>query len=133
MLRSQCNTLPINYSQQWAREPDLRVKSFTNSILSTSRSICLPFQGVLLDRTSNPHEGFVFRAEFCSRNHSSGKHCSHCASKTNVLFRKIIQSVEPIVIVQCDGKQATAFSISRNPDMATREIRAIREEIRRLR
>jgi hypothetical protein len=31
-----------NQLQQWAKEPDLGVKSFASSILSTSRSICLP-------------------------------------------------------------------------------------------
>ncbi len=43
-----------NQLRQWAREPDLGVKSFANSILLTSWSICIPYQGVLLDRTSNP-------------------------------------------------------------------------------
>jgi hypothetical protein len=51
-----------NQLQQWAKEPDLVVKSFANSILSTSRNICILYQGVLLDRTSNPREGFVFSA-----------------------------------------------------------------------
>jgi hypothetical protein len=49
-----------NQLRQCAYKPDLGVKSFANSILSTSRSICIPYQGVLLDRTSNPREGFVF-------------------------------------------------------------------------
>ena len=52
-----------NQLRQCAYEPDLGVKSFANSILSTSRSICIPYQGVLLDRTSNPREGFVFRVK----------------------------------------------------------------------
>jgi len=54
-----------NQLRQWASEPDLGVKSFAKSILSTSRSICVPYQGVLLDRLINPREGFVFRAESC--------------------------------------------------------------------
>ena len=56
----------VNQLQQWAKEPDLGVKSFTCSILSTSWSICLPYQGMVIDRTSNSREGFVFRAESCS-------------------------------------------------------------------
>jgi hypothetical protein len=32
---------------------------------------------------SNPWEGFVFRAESCSRNCCNGKRCNHCASKIN--------------------------------------------------
>ena len=39
----------VNQLQQWAKEPDLGVESFTSSILSTSRSICLPYQGMVLD------------------------------------------------------------------------------------
>ena len=57
-----------NQLWQLASEPDLGVKSFAKSILSTSRSICVLYQGVLHDRTSNPQEGFVFRAESCSGN-----------------------------------------------------------------
>ncbi len=41
----------VNQLQQWAKEPNLGVKSFASSILSTSRSICLPYQGMVLDRT----------------------------------------------------------------------------------
>jgi hypothetical protein len=39
----------VNQLQQWAKEPDLGVKRFASSILSTSRSICLPYQGMVLD------------------------------------------------------------------------------------
>jgi hypothetical protein len=55
----------VNQLQQWAKEPDLGVKSFASSILSTSWSICLPYQGMVLDRMSDSREGFVFRAESC--------------------------------------------------------------------
>jgi len=48
-----------NQIRQWDKEPNLGVKSFANSILSTSRSICIPYQGVLLDRTSNPRDLFA--------------------------------------------------------------------------
>jgi hypothetical protein len=73
-----------NQIRQWAREPDLGVKSLANSILLPSWSICIPYQGVLLDRTSNPWEGFVFRAKSCSGICSNRKRCSLCASKINV-------------------------------------------------
>jgi hypothetical protein len=37
-----------NQLHQWAREPDFGVKSFTTrSIFLTSRSVCLPYQGVV--------------------------------------------------------------------------------------
>jgi hypothetical protein len=53
----------VNQLQRWAKEPNLGVKSFASSILSTSRSICLPYQGMILDRMSDSCEGFVFRAK----------------------------------------------------------------------
>ena len=119
-----------NQLRQWAKEPDLGVKSFADSILSKSRSICIPYQGVLLDRTSNPGEGFVFRAESCSGNCSNGKRCSHCASKTNVRNKVSRESVQ--AIVECAGKYASITKISSNPVLAAMEIRMAREEIRRL-
>jgi hypothetical protein len=51
-----------NQLQRWAREPDLGVKSFANSILLMSWSICVPYHGVLLDRAHNPCNEFVFCA-----------------------------------------------------------------------
>ncbi len=73
----------VNQLQQWAKEPDLEVKSFASSILLTSRSICLPYQGMVLDRMSDSHKGFVFRAESCSgicsgQRFNSGLQCSFC-------------------------------------------------------
>jgi hypothetical protein len=46
----------VNQLQQWAKEPDLGVKSFASSILLMSRSICLPYQGMVLDRMRDSHE-----------------------------------------------------------------------------
>jgi hypothetical protein len=118
-----------NQLQQWAKEPDLGVKSFANSILLTSRSICIPYQGVLLDRMSNPREGFVFRAKSCSGNFSNRKRCSHCASKINVAnkVRESFESIDKCAWKQ--GKQATVTNISRNPVLAATEICMAREEI----
>ena len=119
-----------NQLRQWSKEPDLGVKSFADSILSKSRGICIPYQGVVLDRTSNPDEGFVFHAESCSGTCSNGKRCSHCASKANV-GNKV--SRESNAIVECAGKRASITKISSNPVLAAMEIRMAREEIRRLR
>ena len=119
-----------NQLWQWAKEPDLGVKSFANSILSTSRSICIPYQGVLLDRMSNPREGFVFRAKSCSGNCSNGKQCSHCASKTNV-GNKVRDSVESS-IVDCAEKQASTTKISSNPVLVAMKICMAQEEIKGL-
>ena len=116
-----------NQLRQRASEPDLGVKSFAKSILSTSRSICVPYQSVLLDRTSNPREGFFFRAKSCSGNCSNRKRCSHCASEINV-SRKVRGCIEPVV--ECGGKRATIANISRNPALAATEIRTNRDENR---
>ena len=57
-----------NHLQQWAREPDFIVRSFTCSILSMFKSVCHPYHGVVLDRMSSPQEGFISCVESCSRN-----------------------------------------------------------------
>ena len=126
----------VNQLQQWAKEPDLGVKSFACSILSTSRSICLPYQGMILDRTSNSHEGFVFRAESCSgicsgQRFDSRLRCSFCDSQKKWGSEKIRQSIKPST--GCVGKRATIQNISMNPAMAAMEISKIREENRVLR
>jgi hypothetical protein len=85
---------------------------------------------VLLDRASNPWDGYVFRAESCSGNCSNGKRCSHCASKINVC-NKVRESIESS-IVDCVGKQASITKILSNPVLVAMEIRMAWEEIRRL-
>jgi hypothetical protein len=126
----------VNQLQQWAKEPDLRVKNFASSILLTSRSICLPFQGMVLNRTSNSREGFVFCAESCSgissrQRFNSGLRCSFCDSQKKCGSEKIRQSIKSST--GCVGKQATIQKKSMNPALAAMEIRMAREEIRRLR
>jgi hypothetical protein len=75
----------VNQLQWWAKEPNLGVKSFASSILLASRSICLPYQGMILDRTSNSCKGFVFRAESCNNQRfGSGLHCSFCVAQKKV-------------------------------------------------
>jgi hypothetical protein len=46
-----------NQLQQWAKVPNFGVNSFTCSLLLASRSICLPYQGVVLNRMCNLNEG----------------------------------------------------------------------------
>jgi hypothetical protein len=119
-----------NQLWQWAREPDFGVKSFADSILLTSQSICMPYQGIILGSTSNPREGFVFRAESCSRNCIKGTRCSHCASKIKSVVSKVRQSVESIV--ECSGKRATISNILRNLALVAMEICTIQDENRHL-
>ena len=115
------------------------MKSFASSIsipiLSTSRSICLPYQGMVLDRTSNSREGFVFRAKSCSgicsgQRFNSGLQCSFCDSQKKCGSEKIRQSIKPST--GCVGKRANKQKISLKPAMAAMEISKICEENRRL-
>ncbi len=126
----------VNQLQQWAKEPDLGVKSFASSILLTSRSICLPYQGMVLDRMSDSREGFVFRAESCGgicsgQRFNSGLGCSFCVSQKKWGSEKIRQSFEPSN--GCAGKWATIQKISMNPELVAIEICKIRKENRWLR
>ena len=86
---------------------------------------------MLLEKTSNPREEFVFRAKSCSGKCSNGEWCSHCVSKINV-GKKVREYVESS-IVDCTGKQASITKISSNPVLVAMEIRMAREEIRHLR
>ena len=115
----------VNQLQQWAKEPDLGVKSFASSILSMPQSICLPYQGMVLDRTSNSYEGFIFRAESCSgicsgQRFNSGLQCSFCDSQKKWGSEKIRQLIKPST--GCVGKQATIQKISMNLAMVAMEI-----------
>ena len=126
----------VNQLQQWAKEPGLGVKRFSSSILSTSWSICLPYQGMVLDRTSNFCEGFIFRAKSCSRicgsqRFNSGLRCSFRDSQKKWGSEKIRKSIKPST--GCVGKRATIQKISMNPLMAVMEISKICEENRQLR
>jgi hypothetical protein len=126
----------VNQLQQWAKEPDLGVKSFASSILLTLRSICLPYQGMVLDRMSNSREGFVFRVESCggiysSQRFNSGLRCSFCVSQKKWGSEKIRQSFKPSN--GCAGKRATIQKISMNSELAPMEIHKICKENRRLR
>jgi hypothetical protein len=126
----------VNQLQQWAKEPNLGVKSFASSILLMSRSICLPYQGMVLDRMSNPCKGFVFRAESCSgicsgQRFSNVLRCSFCVLQKKVGSEKIRQLIKPST--GCVGKRATILNISMNPAMVAMEIKMAWEEIRHLR
>ena len=98
----------VNQLQQWAKEPDLGVKSFTSSILLTSRSICLPYQGIVLDRMSNFREGFIFHAESCSgicggQCFNSGLRCSFCDSQKKWGSEKLDNQSSPALGVLGSG------------------------------
>jgi hypothetical protein len=85
-----------NQLQQWAKEPNFGVNSFARSLLSMSRSICLPYQGVVLDRMCNPSKRLIFCAKSCSRNCINRPRCSYCISKINAK-KKIHQFNDPII------------------------------------
>jgi hypothetical protein len=104
-----------NHLQQWAREPDFRVRSFTCSILSTSQSACHSYHGVVLDRGSSPQEGFIFAMV-------------QLLYLKDQLEEKNGQSNE--LIVKCTWKQAMKTKVSMNPDFVAMEICTTQEEIR---
>ena len=88
---------------------------------------------MVLDRTSNSREGFVFRAESCSgicsgQRFNSGLRCSFCDSQKKCGSEKRRQSIKPST--GCFGKRATIQKISLNLAMAAMEIHMAREEIR---
>jgi hypothetical protein len=120
-----------NQLQQWAREQDLGVKSFANSLLSTSQSLCPSCQGMLLfERARNLQEGFVFFANSCSGLSSNTWHCyNFCSSETNTAINDK-EFIEPIV--ECVRKQALIINITRDLDLAELMICKIRDENRNL-
>jgi hypothetical protein len=75
---------------------------------------------MLFDRASNPQEGFVFRANFCSgASSNSEQHCNFYSSKINMAI-KVRESIEPIVMRA--RKQGLIINTSRNPDSAESKI-----------
>jgi hypothetical protein len=45
---------------QWVKEPNSGSKSFSSSILAKTGNISLPYYKIILDRSCNPEEGFIF-------------------------------------------------------------------------
>ncbi len=77
---------------QWVKEPNSGSKSFSGSILAKTGNICLPYNKIILDRSCNPEEGFIFWAETCSRNCPAGgaiQYCSTCHSKLSNVSKTI--------------------------------------------
>jgi hypothetical protein len=69
---------------QWAKESNAGIKSFSSSILATTGNICLPYYKMILDRSCNLEEGFIFQAETSTGNCPEGgaiQHCITCHSK----------------------------------------------------
>ena len=67
---------------------------------------------MLLDRTSNPREEFDFRAESFVAENAATENVAANLLQINNMSLKVRESIEPIV--ECAGKQATIFNISRN-------------------
>jgi hypothetical protein len=113
-----------NHFQQWAREPNFGVKSFAHSILSTSQSVCLPYQGVILDWMSDPWEGFIFCAESCGGDCINWPRYSYCVSNINVK-KKINNPMIPLS--SAPGSRQQYQKKSMNTDLAGMEICMTRE------
>ena len=110
-----------NQLRQWATEPDLGVKSFTKLTLSTSRSICLPCQGVLLDR---------MRDLFSVPSPVLGITATENVAATVFQKSMCLEKFEGALSLLSSWKGATIANISRNPAFAATKIHTIRDESR---
>ena len=126
---------------RWATEPDFGISSFITSGLSQSRIFCLPFYGMIMDRAPDPKLGYVFRVESCPGSCSttaggskSKQHCDNCASSKGKNKKRVIQrlSLAPSSSRKRAGERSTIRNIANNPILADIEIRALRDDVRRL-
>jgi len=51
----------------WARESDCGVSSFATSCLATFSQKFLPYRSMVVERTSNTHDGFIWFRDGCTR------------------------------------------------------------------
>jgi hypothetical protein len=117
----------------WARKLDFGLADFMKSILSTTRDICLPFNGMIMGRASNPQDGFTFRAESCNGDcqGSANQRCSVCVAQRRNKAKQI-NKVQISASSERPGLRATIANISANPDLSAIEIRECRMKIRKL-
>ena len=110
----------------WIQHPDRGREAFMNSKFATSKALCLPYYGSIMERVQNPERGFIFRRQECIEA-CDGKHhcCSACLSKRSNSRKEIKRLAKPLA--ECPGKRATIHSISNNPTWAAAEIRTLRE------
>ena len=122
-----------NKFTEWARKPDFGLSEFISSILSTTRDICLPFNGMIMGRASNPQDGFTFRAESCNGDcqGSANQRCSVCVAQRRKKA-KHIKNVQISANSERPGLRATIAKISANPDLSATEIREARITIKKL-
>lgn len=67
----------------WACQPDFGARSFAYSCLATSRSLFLPYYGLVMGRAAAAalQDGYVFHKEGCNHHSTDGKsRCSTCAA-----------------------------------------------------
>lgn len=104
-----------NKFTDWARQPDFGLADFLKSILSTTRDICLPFNGIIMGRASNPQDGFTFRTESCNGDcqGSANQRCSVCAAQRRKKA-KHIKNVQISTNSERPGLRATIAKISAN-------------------
>jgi hypothetical protein len=114
---------------EMARDPNASVRRFTKSALARSWDLCLPLCGVLVSRSDNTSNGFVFRSLSCSGDCRPGICCSYCSPWNQI--KEIRQSIESDVH-WCTGNRAMIQNIAYNPILAATKICMLREEVRSL-
>lgn len=118
-----------------ARNADGGLKEFLASVLSKSRSICLPYCGVILHQAQNSEEGYIFRAETCDGGcpmiGGRLQSCPTCLSRKSSTLANIRKLSNKSVMER--AKECTTIkTISMNPELSAIEIKTLRAQVKRL-
>ena len=121
---------------KWSAEADAGVKSFSSSILSSSRSLLLPYYGMLVERAMTAANGFVFSAADCATQMiktcaaNEAPRCDACAGKQKKGKVYIAKQHKPRV--ELADRKTNIRYIAGNPELAEMEIRFLRGYIDKL-
>ena len=88
----------------WVQHPDRGLEAFANSIFATTRALCLPYYGMIVERAQKLEDGFMFRRQECTET-CNGKHncCSACLSRRSNSRKEIKRLAKPTA--ECPGKR----------------------------
>ncbi len=110
---------------QWSKQPDFGVKSFKESCL-------LPYKGTVIERASEPTDGYVIRRSDCTQQCNDGApRCDVCAAAKDTSSRNIKRKHNPRPPERAHPKTKIG-AIAANRDLAEIEIRELRGENKRL-
>ena len=119
------------YLIEMASMPGAGVSAFANSVLATSRQMCLPYRGMIVERAADPEVGFVFRKEGCRGQCVDGSpRCDVCAAAQNNSRLYIQRAHDPNPERAHPGTNISA--ITADKEKARIEIERLRAELRKL-